>query len=158
MGGQAEGSQGAGREGHHQAKQARRKVPHLLSSSVPQPARKSNPGSLPALHSKPKGYKSQPNLVTFPLRSPEMTGRAGRRWSGGNGQPHRAACFGARGSGLGAPAGSQPPAPCSAALPAGAHPLVSSFLDARGGPSSAPSSPGPGGGLSHRLNVTKTSH
>lgn len=48
-----------------------RTVSHcLLSSSVPQPARESNPGWLPTLHSMPKRYKNQPNLVIF---SPEMT-------------------------------------------------------------------------------------
>lgn len=50
------------------------KVPHcLLSSSTPQPARKSNTGSLPKLHSMPKRYKSQPNLVILSPLSPKMT-------------------------------------------------------------------------------------
>lgn len=50
------------------------KVPHcLLSSSTPQPARKSNTGLLPKLCSMPKRYKSQPNLVILSPLSPKMT-------------------------------------------------------------------------------------
>ena len=66
-------SQQAGKGTKRQNKH-KHKVPHcLLSSSVPQPARKSNTGSLPTLHSKPRRYKSQPNLVIFSPLSPEMT-------------------------------------------------------------------------------------
>ena len=71
---EADGSEVAGREGHQEANEPERKVPHcLLSSSVLQPARKSNTGSLPTLHSQPKRYKSQPNLVIFSSLSPKMT-------------------------------------------------------------------------------------
>ena len=70
---EADGSGVAGREGHQEANKPKCKVPHcLLSSSVLQSATKSNTGSLPTLHSQPKRYKSQPNLVISSL-SPKMT-------------------------------------------------------------------------------------
>ena len=71
---EADGSGVAGREGHQEANKPEYKAPHcLLSSSVLQSARKSNTGSLPTLHSQPKRYKSQPNLVIFASLSPKTT-------------------------------------------------------------------------------------
>lgn len=76
---EADGSGVAGREGHQEANKPEYKAPHcLLSSSVLQSARKSNTGSLPTLHSQPKRYKSQPNLVIFPhspLKRPYSPGQ-----------------------------------------------------------------------------------